>query len=175
MQRIGVVFHEAPREAMMIFTPAALDLVDNIGEFLATILIGFLLDGKLSISTRVALFPIWIQVLCGSLIRCYSYSDPEVDIQSRSFRHILPCLKSLGYIAYKGLPAALISLRLDGVIHIRWIVLFTPWYYYLRQTFFLSESNTLLLSAQVARDYWARVSQLLLMLLFKYSGPSSIQ
>lgn len=142
MQRIGVIFHEAPREAMMIFIPAALDLVDNIGEFLATILIGFLLDGKLSISTRVALFPIWIQVLCGSLIRCYSYSDPEADIQSRSFRQISSCLKSLGYIAYKGLPAALISLRLDGVIYIRWIILFTPWYHCLRQTFFFFRKVT---------------------------------
>jgi hypothetical protein len=129
-ERTAVLSFSVPQEAAVVFVPVALDFIDNAGECATTVLVALLLDGRLAARVTVVLFPLWIQVLCGSVIRCYSYRcvDSEADQRSRVLKQLSSSVKSLGYLAYKAIPAALISMRLDGIIHARWVVIFLPWW-----------------------------------------------
>ena len=128
IQRIGIFCYEVPREAVLFFVPTVLDFLDNAGECMATVLIGLYLDRVLMAHITIILFPLWVQVVCGSVIRCCPCVDPVADARSRASKRIAGAAKSLGYIMCKALPAALISLRLDGILHVRWTVVFAPWW-----------------------------------------------
>ena len=103
-----------------MFVPVALDFIDNAAMHGA--MCDSFIGRRLAAGVTVVLFPLWIQVLCGSVIRCYVWCVDSRQPASRVLKQRRAC-RSLGYLAYKAIPTALMSMRLTASFML-WVYLY---------------------------------------------------